>query len=167
MRTSSLSGHPPVSSLESNSDPHHNMYNYISYQFIWSSRTENYLPSYFCLILQYQERAFSKPQLNEICSSLSPDAFINPHKSVFGWGYVDLLCLPFLPPAVFDSSRLNSSLFFPPQCVPLVHKCCPAFSVQCTAFCYCSCRPAHRPTLLRQTDVHPWCAVCTPARVTC
>jgi josephin len=35
-------------------------------------------------------RSFSRAQLDEICSRLSPDHLINPHKSVLGLGNYDI-----------------------------------------------------------------------------
>lgn len=38
----------------------------------------------------FQQEAFCKEDLDSICYSLSPDAAINPHKSVFGLGNYDV-----------------------------------------------------------------------------
>ncbi|XP_028395537.1 josephin-2-like [Dendronephthya gigantea] len=38
----------------------------------------------------FQERVFSKQELDDICYSLNPDATINPHKSMFGLGNYDV-----------------------------------------------------------------------------
>lgn len=38
----------------------------------------------------FQERGFSKQELDQICYGLSPDAWINPHKSLLGLGNYDI-----------------------------------------------------------------------------
>lgn len=38
----------------------------------------------------FQERDFSKQELDQICYSLSPDVWINPHKSLLGLGNYDI-----------------------------------------------------------------------------
>lgn len=38
----------------------------------------------------FQERGFSKQELDQICYSLSPDVWINPHKSLLGLGNYDI-----------------------------------------------------------------------------
>ncbi|XP_396099.3 josephin-2 isoform X2 [Apis mellifera] len=38
----------------------------------------------------FQERRFSKQELDQICYSLSPDVWINPHKSLLGLGNYDI-----------------------------------------------------------------------------
>ncbi len=38
----------------------------------------------------FQDEVFSKPELDDICYSLNPDATINPHKSMFGLGNYDV-----------------------------------------------------------------------------
>lgn len=38
----------------------------------------------------FQERGFSKQDLDQICYSLSPDVWINPHKSFLGFGNYDI-----------------------------------------------------------------------------
>lgn len=38
----------------------------------------------------FQERGFSKQELDQICDSLSPDVWINPHKSLLGLGNYDI-----------------------------------------------------------------------------
>ncbi|XP_066588255.1 josephin-2-like [Prorops nasuta] len=38
----------------------------------------------------FQERGFSKQELDQICYSLSPDVWINPHKSLLGIGNYDI-----------------------------------------------------------------------------
>lgn len=38
----------------------------------------------------FQERGFSKQELDQICYSLSPDVWINPHKSLLGFGNYDI-----------------------------------------------------------------------------
>lgn len=38
----------------------------------------------------FQERRYSKQELDQICYSLSPDVWINPHKSLLGLGNYDI-----------------------------------------------------------------------------
>lgn len=38
----------------------------------------------------FQERGFSKQELDQICYGLSPDVWINPHKSLLGLGNYDI-----------------------------------------------------------------------------
>lgn len=38
----------------------------------------------------FQGRSFTKLELDEICHSLSPDVWINPHKSLLGLGNYDI-----------------------------------------------------------------------------
>lgn len=38
----------------------------------------------------FQERGFNKQKLDQICYSLSPDVWINPHKSLLGLGNYDI-----------------------------------------------------------------------------
>ncbi|XP_003700379.1 josephin domain containing [Megachile rotundata] len=38
----------------------------------------------------FQERGFNKQKLDQICYSLSPDVWINPHKSLLGFGNYDI-----------------------------------------------------------------------------
>jgi josephin len=38
----------------------------------------------------FQERGFSKQELDQICYNLSPDVWINPHKSLLGRGNYDI-----------------------------------------------------------------------------
>lgn len=38
----------------------------------------------------FQEKEFNKQELDEICYNLSPDVWINPHKSLLGLGNYDI-----------------------------------------------------------------------------
>jgi josephin len=42
------------------------------------------------LLLIFLEKLFTKAQFDEICNTLSPDNYINPHKSMFGIGNYDV-----------------------------------------------------------------------------
>ncbi|KAG5671501.1 hypothetical protein PVAND_001695 [Polypedilum vanderplanki] len=41
----------------------------------------------------FQKKLFTKAQFDEICKLLSPDYYINPHKSVLGIGNYDVNCI--------------------------------------------------------------------------
>jgi len=66
--------------------------------------------------------AFSKSELDEICESLSPDVWINPHKSLLGLGNYDVNVIM----AALQRKGCEAVWFDkrkPPECLQLNHIC--------------------------------------------
>ncbi|XP_033221436.1 josephin-2 [Belonocnema kinseyi] len=59
-------------------------------EFIYHERQVKELCALHALNNLFQERGFSKQELDQICYSLSPDVWINPHKSLLGLGNYDI-----------------------------------------------------------------------------
>ncbi|CAO1421927.1 unnamed protein product [Diamesa serratosioi] len=57
---------------------------------IYHERQSLMLCAVHCLNNLFQTKAFTKQSLDAISNSLSPDEFINPHKSIFGLGNYDV-----------------------------------------------------------------------------